>query len=130
MPNPSIEVVAIIRLAFDVSEPYEGVGSNKEAFTVVSCIGDGSLKIGDESVPVSRFPVARFKRGDKDDIFEAIKGLKRGDRVRFAMALEVRPYEKPAKAGSRPRDQWAMQPGTVYSLRVLERAAVGELIEA
>lgn len=129
MPNlPSIEVVVTLRLAFDVTEPYEGVGSNKEPFTVVSCTGDGSMQIGSEAVPVYRFQVARFKRGDGDQLFAQLLTLKRGDRVRFSMALEVKPFQT-VKAG-KSRDNWAMQPGQPYSLRVLERAQVGELIEA
>lgn len=127
MPNPSIEVVVTLRLAFDVSEPYEGVGSNKEKYTVVSCTGDGSMMIGSEAVPVHRFQVARFKRGDNDQLFTQMAGLKRGDRVRVSMALEVKPYE--VMKGGKARENWAMQPGQVYSLRVMERAQVGELIE-
>lgn len=129
MPTlPSIEVVVTLRLAFDVSEPFEGVGSNKEPFSVVSCTGDGSMMIGTEAVPVHRFQVARFKRGDNDQLFAQLLTLKRGDRVRVSMALEVKPYQ--VTKGGKVRDNWAMQAGQMYSMRVLERAQVGELIEA
>jgi hypothetical protein len=126
--NPSVEVVVTLRLAFDVNEPYTGVGSNKEPFEVISLTGDGSMSIGGEAVPVHRFQVSRFKRGDDDQLFKQILTLRRGDRVRVSMALEVRPYS--TVKGGKARDNWAMQPGQPYSLRVLERAQVGELIEA
>lgn len=125
--NASIEVVVTLRLAFDVGEPYTGKGGNGSEYTVLSCTGDGSMAVGGEAVPVQRFQVSRFKRGDDDKLFDAMKGLKRGDRVRFAMALEVRPYE--VVKGGKARSNWAMQPGQPYSLRVLERAQVGELLE-
>jgi hypothetical protein len=128
MPTlPSIEVVVTLRLAFDVSAPYEGVGANKESYSVCSLTGDGSMAIGSEAVPVHRFQVSRFKRGDNDQLFNQMLTLKRGDRVRVSMALEVRPYSV-VKAG-KVREHWAIQAGQPYSLRVLERAQVGELIE-
>jgi hypothetical protein len=128
MPTlPSIEVVVTLRLAFNVGEPYTNMGANKQEYTVLSCSGDGSMSIGGEAVPVSRFQVSRFKRGDDDQLFEQMKTLKRGDRVRFSMALEVRPYQ--TAKGGKVRDNWALQPGQPYSMRVLERVQVGELLE-
>lgn len=115
---PSIEVSVILRLAFDVSAPYAGVGSNKKPFEVCSCTGDGHMIIGGESIQLSRFQVSKFKQGEVDPLFDQVLTLKRGDKVRFAMALEARPYTQGSNGTAKER--WALQPGQVYSVKVLE----------
>lgn len=117
---PSIEVSVILRLAFDVSAPYTGVGANKKEFVVCSCTGDGVMVIGGESIQLSRFQVSKFKQGDIDPLFNRMLMLKRGDKVRFAIALEARPYQ--VGSNGTAKERWALQPGQPYSMQVVESA--------
>lgn len=120
MPNSSVEVKLVLRIAFDAGKPYTGKNKAGKEYSVLSCLGSGSLVLAPGvSMPVNSISFSRFLQDGRqaDAVYSTMLGLRRGDRVEVACLLEERPYQV------KDKDRWSLQPGEVYSVRVLERAA-------
>lgn len=132
MPNETIEVQLVGRVVSQPSEPYEGTGRNGRAFSVRSVLVSGMVYVGQvepeqaldglNCYGVRGFQVTKFKQGEKDQLFERLGELERGDEVSITLTMEWRPVT--TLVNGKERERWALLPGQPLKVQVLTPASV------